>query len=112
MPPRPDRWRRVGRRACASARGWAVLLAIALGLGHAQGALPSTVPALPPLYLEERLLQLTNDERARAGVSVLEPQALPSRARMASFDVCMMNVCGRARTAPRVSVRPGKSLQT
>ncbi len=51
----------------------ACFFAVVLGVAQAQGALPSAAPVLPAHYLEERLLQLTNDERARAGASPLRP---------------------------------------
>lgn len=88
---RPRRWCAAGRslpvgrpgvygrmRACAQV--WFAVLAIWLGLGNAQGPLPSSVPALPAHYLEERLLQLTSDERARHGVPVVRASAVLAQA--------------------------------
>ena len=79
---RPEAWGRPlpGGRLGTCLRFGSLALAIVLGLGHAQGALPSALPALPAHYLEERLLQLTNEERARHGVPAVRASAVLAQA--------------------------------
>ncbi len=98
----------VGRLAAypwlgACSRAWILLLAIALGPALAQGALPSTLPALPAHYLEERLLQLTNDERAGHGVSAVRASAVLAQAARHHAEEMV-----RLRYVSHVSPTPGR----
>jgi uncharacterized protein YkwD len=61
----------------AGALAWLLVLTIG-GVGHAQ--LPPTLAPLPPHDLEERLLGLTNEERALAGLPALRPSGTLAQA--------------------------------
>lgn len=87
----------------ACTRVWLFALAVALGQVHAQGALPSTVPALPAHYLEERLLQLTNDARARHGVSSVRASTVLAQAARHHAEEMV-----RLRYLSHVSPTPGR----
>jgi uncharacterized protein YkwD len=80
-----------------------LLLALLLGPGHAQGALPSTVATLPAHYLEERFLQLTNDARARNGVSPVRASAVLAQAARHHAEEMV-----RLRYVSHVSPTPGR----
>jgi uncharacterized protein YkwD len=79
------------------------VLAIGLGLVNAQGPLPSSVPALPAHYLEERLVQLTNDERARHGVPAVRASAALAQAARHHAEEMV-----RLRYVSHVSPTPGR----
>ena len=125
----PGRRRGVGHRAGGATRPWFVVLAgtslavlavlaVGGGVSHAQGPLPSVLAPLPAHYLEERLVQLTNEERTRAGVTTLQPSAtLAQAARHHAEEMVRLGylshvspTAGRAEVADRVALAGGATV--